>query len=279
MSAYYQPETLDDALALLGRTRATIAAGCTDLFPATDRPFLTGDVLDITAVAGLRGIGSGPDGWRIGATTTWSDILAADLPPAFDMLGQAARQVGSVQIQNAGTVAGNLCNASPAADGVPPLLALGAEVELTSASGQRRMALAEFLTGVRETRRAPGELLTALVIPQAATQGQSVFLKLGARAYLVISMVMVAARLVIRDDRVDDIAIAVGACSPVARRLSALEQHLTGRPVSDLAAAVDPDLVGTEIAPISDIRADADYRRHAAAEMIRRALAGLGTAR
>ena len=121
MSAYFQPETLTDALATLQRSPAlVVAAGCTDLFPATDRQVLPGPVLDLTSVAGLRGITETPEGWCIGATTTWSDILAADLPPAFDMLKQAAAEVGSIQIQNAGTVAGNLCNASPAADWVSP---------------------------------------------------------------------------------------------------------------------------------------------------------------
>ena len=137
MDVYHRPETLQDALALLNGTALTVAAGCTDLFPATPAQELAGQVLDITAIAALRGIDEGADGWRLGAATTWSDILRASLPPAFDMLKQAAREVGSVQIQNAGTVAGNLCNASPAADGVPPLLALDARVRLASVRGGR----------------------------------------------------------------------------------------------------------------------------------------------
>ena len=92
-------------------------------------------MLDITGLGELRGIARGPGGLRIGACTTWAEIRDAALPPAFDALRAAAAEVGGRQIQNAGTIGGNLCNASPAADGVPPLLALDAEVELASAAG------------------------------------------------------------------------------------------------------------------------------------------------
>ena len=99
------------------------------------------------------------------AATTWSEIAAANLPPAFDALRQAAREVGSIQIQNRGTIAGNLCNASPAADGVPPLLALDAAVELASANGTRQLPLSEFITGYRRTARQPDEILSAVIVP------------------------------------------------------------------------------------------------------------------
>ena len=108
MSAYHQPEHLDDALRLLAGAPMTVAAGCTDLFAQTEAPTLAGPVLDITRVSALRGITATDEGWRIGAATTWSDIVRSDLPPAFDMLRAAAREVGSIQIQNAGTVAGSL---------------------------------------------------------------------------------------------------------------------------------------------------------------------------
>lgn len=273
MSAYFRPDSLDDALAVLARGPVTVAAGCTDLFPATEAQTLPGDVLDITAVDALRGVSEDADGWRIGATTTWSELCAAPLPPAFDALKQAAREVGSVQIQNAGSVAGNLCNASPAADGVPPLLVLDATVTLRSArGGTRRLGLDAFLTGARRTARAPDELLTAIHVPLAAGAGSSRFLKLGARRYLVISIAMVAVRVVESGGLVEDIALAVGACSPVATRLHAQEARLRGLPVGALAGAVDPALIAAALTPIADMRADAGYRAEAAAELIRRAL-------
>lgn len=275
MSSYYRPATLTDALGVLAETGAVVAAGCTDLFPATDRQQLAGPVLDITAITGLRGVSRTDEGWRIGATTTWSDLLAAELPPAFDMMKQAAAEVGSVQIQNAGTVAGNLCNASPAADGVPPLLALDAEVELTGADGTRRLPLAGFLTGVRQTRCRADELLTAVHVPDSAGQGTSRFLKLGARKYLVISIAMVAVRQHVVDGVVTDMALAIGSCSAVAVRLRELERALIGRPIHGLSDHLTDADVAACLSPISDIRADASYRAGAATELLRRALSDL----
>src|SRR4029077_16016992 len=105
---------------------------------------------DISALGELRGVSTEANYIRVGGLTTWSDIIRTPLPRCFDALKSAAREVGSVQIQNRGTVAGNLCNASPAADGVPPLLALDAEVELVSKVGVRRMPLADFIVGNRK---------------------------------------------------------------------------------------------------------------------------------
>ena len=223
MAAYHRPDTLQAALDVLTDASVTIAAGCTDLFPATQSRRLSGDVLDITGIPALRGITRVGDAYRIRATTLWSDVVRADLPPAFDMLKQAAREVGSVQIQNAGTIAGNLCNASPAADGVPCLVALDADVELSSAKSIRTLPLADFLTGPRQTALRPGELLTAIQVPAQATGGQSRFLKLGARKYLVISIAMVAARVVAETGHVRQAALAVGSCSAVATRLPEIE--------------------------------------------------------
>jgi len=272
-AAYLQPDTLEDALGLLAQGQMTVAAGCTDLFAATERQVLPGPVMDVTRVQGLRGIGENREGWRIGAASTWSDILAANLPPAFDMLRQAAREVGSVQIQNSGTVGGNICNASPAADGVPPLLALDASVEIASRIGRRELPLAEFVTGVRQTALQAGEMVTAVLIPRRAGEGASRFLKLGARRYLVISIAMVAVRLAVRDGLVSDCAIAVGACSPVARRLPELEAAIASQPFAELT--LPKGLVTKALAPIADVRGSAEYRGEAAEVLVARALSEL----
>ena len=272
MTDYHRPRTLAEALDLAAGGGLTLAAGCTDLFPATQGPGLSGRVLDLTGVAALRGIAEGPEGWRIGALTTWAEVIAAPLPPAFDGLKAAAREVGSVQIQTAGTVGGNLCNASPAADGVPCLMTLEAGVELASAVGTRLLPLSDFLTGPRRTALRPGEVLTAIHVPRAAGVGQGAFVKLGARRYLVISIVMAAARVVAEGGRVTEAALSVGACSPVAVRLPDLEAALVGVPLGEAAARVVPDLVAPALAPITDVRADAAYRAEAAVEVLRRAL-------
>ncbi len=272
MGIYHRPCNLEDALSVLAGGGVTIAAGCTDLFAATDAPELAGPVLDITALDGVRGVLATAEGWRIGAATPWAEIARAPLPGGFDMLRAAAREVGSVQIQNAATVAGNLCNASPAADGVPALLALEAEVELASVRGRRRVRLEDFLTGVRQTALAGDEMVLAVHVPRHGADGQSRFLKLGARRYMVISIAMVAVRVVLTQDRIDRAAIAVGACSPVARRLPAVEAALAGLPLARAAGAVDAAAIGAALDPITDMRAGAGYRSAAAGELVRRAL-------
>ena len=128
---YVRPADLDEALGWLAGG-ARVMAGATDIFPAAGERPLFGDYIDVSNLHSLRGIRVDAEAVRIGAAATWTDIVAADLPPAFDALKAAAREIGAVQIQNRGTIAGNLCNASPAADGVPPLLILDASVELAS---------------------------------------------------------------------------------------------------------------------------------------------------
>ncbi|MFO1141448.1 MAG: FAD binding domain-containing protein [Amaricoccus sp.] len=270
---YDRPVKLADAVALLARGPRTLLAGGTDLYPATQASTLDGAVLDLSGMPELAGIRSSSGGLRIGACTTWSEVRDAPLPPACDALRQAAAEIGGRQIQNAATVGGNLCNASPAADGVPPLLALDAEVELASPEGSRRLPLAAFLRGPRRTDRGPREILTAVLVPEAALAGRSAFAKLGARRHLVISIAMVAVRLVVDRGRITQAALAVGACGPVATRLAAPEAALIGAAAdTTLADRIEDAAVAATLAPIDDIRADAGYRAAAAAELVRRTL-------
>lgn len=271
MPDHARPATLGEALRLMAAGGWRVLAGGTDLYPGAGQ-VLAGPVLDLTAVPEVCGI-IFEDDLRIGAAVTWSAIAEAPLPPGLHALQQAARVIGGRQVQNAGTIGGNLCNASPAADGVPPLLACGAEVELASARGTRRLALSDFLLGPRRTAMQPGEVLAAVVIPQAEQAGGSAFVKLGARSHLVISIAMVAARLVVTAGRVEAAAIAVGSCSPVARRLPLVEAALTGVAVAEARSAIRATDVVAELAPIDDVRATADYRREAAVELVRRAVA------
>jgi len=272
---FARPPALEEALALLADGRWRLLAGGTDFYPGLGSRPVRENILDLSAISALRGIAREEGGLRIGARTTWTDIARADLPPAFDALKLAAREVGAAQIQNTGTVAGNLCNASPAADGVPPLLALDSEVELRSLSGTRRLPLSSFILGNRRTALAPDELMTAVLVPAAAARGRSTFIKLGARRYLVISIAMVAARIVVEDGIVSAAAISVGACSEVATRLSALEADLEGMPAdASLGRRVEKrHLEG--LSPIDDVRASAGYRREAAREIVSRALGQL----
>lgn len=277
MSVYLRPDNLDDALDALQRAPLTVLAGGTDYYPGRVGRPLDDDLLDLTGIAALRGIADEGDRWRIGALTTWTDLIRADLPACFDGLKDAAREVGGVQIQNAGTLAGNLCNASPAADGAPNLAALEAEVELSAADGVRRLPVTEFLTGNRTTALGPGEIVTAVLVPKLPDAAASAFLKLGARRYLVISIVMIGIVLVPDGDTVGGARIAVGACSPVTRRLPALEKALNGRPLDDrLGEAVSAESVQAVLSPIDDVRGSAGYRLDATVTMLRRGLSDMG---
>ncbi|MGQ3032302.1 MAG: FAD binding domain-containing protein, partial [Ferrovibrionaceae bacterium] len=129
MGQYSRPDTLDEALRILSAGSRTLLAGGTDHYPARVDRFADEDILDLTAIGALRGIAELADHWRLGALTTWTELAEAALPPLFDGYRRAAREVGGRQVQNAGTLGGNLCNASPAADGTPTLLALDARVE------------------------------------------------------------------------------------------------------------------------------------------------------
>jgi CO/xanthine dehydrogenase FAD-binding subunit len=274
---FLRPTDLSAALtALKGRPWAVLAGG-TDFYPARVGRPLPDAILDITALAGLRGVREEAAAYRIGALTTWSEVLAAPLPSAFDGLKRAAREIGGRQVQNAATLAGNICNASPAADGIPALLALEAEVELSAHDGMRRLPLASFVAGGRRTQRRPEELVTAILIPRWSARARSTFCKLGARRYLVISIVIVAATLEVgADGTVVRAAVAVGACSEVAQRLARLEAKLLGKPLAPaLADQVRPDDIAA-LTPISDIRGSAEYRRDAAVTLVRRALTELG---
>jgi CO/xanthine dehydrogenase FAD-binding subunit len=277
MSRHLRPDSLDDALAALAGQPLTVLAGGTDFYPARVGRPVDDAVLDITAIAPLRGIHAHADHWRLGAATTWTDVIEAPLPSSFRALVQAAREVGGVQIQNAGTLGGNLCNASPAADGVPALLALDARVELASRRGTRTLPLAGFITGPRRTARTADELLTAVLVPRPAAHAASRFAKLGARRYLVISIVMAAAALECdAAGHVTSARVAVGACSPVARRLPLLEAALAGRAVGASLGETVAEAQLAPLSPIDDVRAQAAYRLDAAATLLRRLLGELG---
>jgi CO/xanthine dehydrogenase FAD-binding subunit len=271
---YAKPTTLDEALALLGEGAWRVLAGGTDFYPAQGAKPFRDNVLDINGLACLRGIVGTETHWVLGARTTWTDLVRHPLPAAFDALKQAAREVGSLQIQNVASIAGNLCNASPAADGVPGLLVLDAEVELRSVAATRYLPLPDFILGNRRTALLPGELVTAIRIPKRASAGTSAFVKLGARRYLVISIAMVAARLVVDNGIVTEAAVSVGSCSAVAARLAGVEAVLRGKPAGPALADAVLSAPMAELSPIADVRGSAEYRLDAARELVARAVLG-----
>ena len=270
---FYRPTTLREATEALA-SGGQVLAGGTDFFPALGIRPAPERIIDVSRVSELRGIHFGPDQIRIGGATTWSEIARAALPRSCDALRAAAREVGAVQVQNRGTIAGNLCNASPAADGVPPLLILDAQVELTSYRGKRTVPLSKFIIGNRKTQRQPDEILSAVLIPAALSSSPSVFLKLGARRYLVISISMVAVLLAQREDgRIQTARIAVGACSAAAQCLNELEQDLVDHPADSSLAEIISARHLSPLSPIDDVRATSTYRLDATLTLVRRAIA------
>ena len=274
MIRYAKPRTLDEALALLGEAPWRILAGGTDFYPALGSRPLSENVLDINGLAELRGISETASHIVIGARTTWTELIRHPLPPAFDALKQAAKEVGSVQIQNVASVAGNLCNASPAADGVPALMVLDAEVELSVRRGQPdacRSASSSSATARRRcgrTRWSRRSMYPRLRPPARRRSRNS------ARGAISSSRSRWRRRASwsAATAAVAKAAVAVGSCSAVAQRLSGLEAALVGlKPGREIAEAVEAaDL--RELAPIDDVRGSADYRRAAAREIVLRAL-------
>lgn len=273
---YERPRHLQEALAELAQAPYTVIAGGTDVYPAHVTRPLPRTLLDISRLSELRGVQAIDGSLRLGALLTWREIAQAALPPAARCLAQAAQEVGGVQIQSRATIGGNLCNASPAADGVPPLLALDARVELASTAGRRQLPLSEFILGNRCTACRPDELLVAIHLPPRSPAARSVFLKLGARRYLVISIAMVA--VVLDFDARGHVAycgVAVGACAARAQRLPALEAALLGAAPAQLPARAAEALAGealAPLAPIDDVRGSAAYRLAAVRTLLTRAI-------
>lgn len=278
MNAYHRPHSLAEALAIRAARDVVPLAGGTDIHPlrtaraAWGEPW-SAEILDLSAIPGLDGIEESGAGWRIGARVSWTRIAEAPLPPLFGGLRAAAREVGGRQVQNRGTLAGNLVTASPAGDGIPNLLALDAEVELASLDGIRRLPVAAFLTGYRTTALHANEIVTALHVPRCEG-ARGGFVKLGARRYLVISIAMAAGVIGCDGGRIAQARIAIGSCSAVAQRLPALEQALLGVAIAD-APRVPASGHMESLHPIDDIRGTAAYRRDAALVLLRDLLAGI----
>lgn len=267
---YTLARSVEQACAALSSGDGQIIGGGTDYFPAKVKGAPVPPLVDVSWVSEMQGITETDEGWRIGGAATWTDLIKHPMPRAFDGLKAAAREVGSIQIQNVATLSGNLCNASPAADGVPPLLTLDAAIELTSHRGVRRLPLAAFITGPRQTERANDEILTAILVPHQNDNAISQFEKLGSRRYLVISITMTSLVLEIDDaGLIEQAKLAIGACSAVAQRQPEIELSLVGQKAAEVR--ITPDQL-EHLAPLDDIRGNAGYRLIAAAEQCERAI-------
>ena len=263
-----RPSTLAEALGLRAdQPDATVLAGGTDIMVNLEAGTLAPTrVIDLWACGELRGVS--PDGRRLGALTSWTEVARCAALP--DALRDCARTVGAAQIQNRGTVGGNIANASPAGDSLPLWLALDARFELASVRGHREVAADTFWIGYRKTALAPDELLVAVHLPPL--RGVAHYRKVGTRLAQAISKVMLGARIVVEGGIVTEARVALGSVAPVPLRLPSVEAALVGRPVDPTVAR----LVARDIAPIDDIRSTRDYRTRVAANVVRRWLEGVG---
>jgi CO/xanthine dehydrogenase FAD-binding subunit len=254
-----RPRTLDEALALRSaHPEARPIQGGTDLMVELtfghERPPA---LLDLSEVAELRGSSEEDGTLRLGAGLTYTEAMQQPLAGRLPALAQAARTVGSPQIRNRGTLGGNLGTGSPAGDALPPLLAERAEVELASVRGVRTLPLDEFLLGVKRTALGPDELVTAIHVRPSG--GAQTFAKVGPRNAMVIAICSLA---VVVDTAEGEVRAAFGSAAVTARRVDV--------PLAE--AGELPDRIAAAASPIDDVRATADYRRHALRVLAARAL-------
>lgn len=281
---FKSPGSIQEACRLLDATGSRPIAGGTDVIPQMrDGRFQAGTLVDISRIPDLSYVKQINGEIAIGSTTTHTMIVDSPLIQArARFLAEVSGIVGGVQTQNRGTLGGNIANASPAGDTLPVLLALDATLDLVSQSGERPLALADFLRGPGRTAILSGEIIRQVRFAPLAQGAQSLFLRLGNRKGMLISVVSVA--LVLELDaagRVRDCRIALGAVAPTPIRCREAEAILLGRPVD--AGLIENAAAAAEAAsrPIDDVRASAAYRRHIVRVLVRRGLkqlAGLGEA-
>jgi carbon-monoxide dehydrogenase medium subunit len=276
---YFAPAGIDEALALLAehKGKATVLAGGTDLVPLVNYYELKPDILIYTGGIGSAYIKEEDGELLIGAGTTWTELTASSLvAEKAGILVEAAKQGGCVATRNAGTIGGNLANASPAADLATPLLAMDAELLLKSANGDRVVPIKEFFTGPGETVLKPDELLVEIHIPPV--KGKTAFLKLGRRKAMTLSVVNVAVRLEMAKKNpgtlriCNEARIALGAMAPTPLRCIKSEKMLKGKTIDKASMDECAAEAIAETSPVDDKRATAWYRKKAGTALVARAL-------
>jgi xanthine dehydrogenase FAD-binding subunit len=276
---YCAPKTLDEALEVLRAGEVSPFAGGTDLMPQSQagRVRLAPTLMNLRRIEGLEGVVESGGVVRIGALTTITQLMdSALVRERLAILWQACDHFASDQLRNAGTLGGNVCNASPAGDTLVPLLVLDARVELAAkpngARVTRSMPLAEFLLGPGRTARMPQELLTAIEIPLPVEALRGTFFKLGTRPALDISAISIGLGAVREAGRLRDVRIALGAVAPTAIRAPRAEAALEGRRLDERTIGEALAAAQAEIQPITDVRASDWYRREMVRNMLQRML-------
>ena len=279
---YVKAGSLDDVLKLLadgeGRT-CKVYAGGTDLIPKLrERVIGVPDLLiDLKGVPDLDYIECGEGGvLRIGALATVSSVAhSALVKERFGVLAQAATSIASTQVQNRGTIVGNICNAVPSADSAPALLCLGAEVVCLSRRGERTVGIEGFFKGPNQTDLAPDEVVKEIRIPEMAGGAKGVYLKLSPRSKMDLAVVGVAAVAVMEEGKYKDVRLALGAVAPTPLRARRAEAVLLGKGAAEKAVEKAARTASEEARPIDDHRASAQYRKMMVSVLVKRAVQGL----
>jgi aerobic carbon-monoxide dehydrogenase medium subunit len=274
---YFEPKTLDDAVFLLGRYdgKADILAGGTDLLVEIKERLRAPDyVVNMKKIPGLDRLAyDAGHGLRFGALVTAREIETSPLTrDNYRGLRQAAREIGSIQIRNRATVAGNICRASPSADTLPPLIADGARARTFGPDGERVILLEAFFTGPGKTVLKECELVTEIVVPAPAPHTGSVYIKHGRRKAMELATVGVAVSLTRDGDVCKDIRIVLGAVAPTPIRARQVEAVLRGHKLDEQTIERAGDIAMSESRPISNVRGSADYRREMVRVLTRRAV-------
>jgi len=262
---YYEPETLSEAIELLDKLgpEAKILAGGTDLLVQIKMGVIRPKyIVNIKRIRELYGIRDARDKLVIGALTKLRDIERSSIVrEEFYALYEAVKSMGSIQIRNMGTIGGNLCNASPAADTAPPLIAYGAELVIYGPQGYRRVRVEEFFTGPKKTVLKHNEILAFIEIPYEKRKHGSAFMKI-ARTAMDLAKVNVAVKLVVSEDStIADLSIALGSVAPTPVRAKSIENALRGAKFDEKTVWSATKLVVNDISPITDVRSTAEYRR------------------
>jgi len=273
---YHTPGTFQDAArmsaAASGVTR--FLAGGTDVLVQLRSGLVTpDDLIDIKHISGVREIARTPDGgWRIGVAVSGAELgAAAELVADWPGVVEGMELVGSTQVQGRATLTGNLCNGSPAADGVPGLIAAGATVEVTSANGTRTLPVEDIPAGPGKTVLKPGELISAILLPPRGTNGGDAYLRFIPRTEMDIAVVGCAVSLTLDGDTIAAARVALGAVAPTVRLVPEAAAAITGTTLDTAALAALASTASAACKPITDKRGTVEFRTEVAGVLARRA--------
>jgi carbon-monoxide dehydrogenase medium subunit len=271
---YEAPRSLADAVRALAEPEACVLAGGTDLLiRMRAEPPRAQRIVDVKAIPELRAIALDAEGVRLGAAVPcWEISQHADLKRLFPGLVEAAELIGSMQIQSRASLGGNLCNASPAADAVPALIALGAQCEIAGPHGSREVAAESFVTGPGETVLQAGEFLVALRVPAPPPRSRDAYLRFTPRGEMDIAVVGAGVSVTLDDaDVCRSARVVLGAVAPTALVVPEAAHALVGTPLDDAALARAGAAASAAAQPVDDKRGTASYRRKLAGVLTRRA--------